>query len=116
MRRDFTYVDDIVAGIVASMAFCSKRPAVFNLGNNQPVEVMRFITVIEDALGKKGVLTFKNSTSEIEATYADITKAKKLLKFDPKTSIEEGMRNFVAWYKNEPRRHEYATGLFVDPA
>ena len=54
-RRDFTFVGDIVAGITASLAYCSRRPTVFNLGNNQPVEVLRFIRVIEQMLSKRAV-------------------------------------------------------------
>ena len=103
MRRDFTYVDDIVAGIEGAMGFCHRALSVFNLGNNEPVGVLDFIRVIERVLKKRAVLTYKNSTSEIDATYADISKAKRLLQFSPRTSIDRGMERFAEWYLNEPR-------------
>lgn len=112
MRRDFTYVDDIVDGIIASMQYCADAAAVFNLGNNQPVELMHFIETIESELGTKAQMRHKTSVSEIKETYADITKAQTLLGYQPKTSIEAGMKNFIAWYQNEPRRHAFAGGLF----
>lgn len=112
MRRDFTFVDDIVSGISAAMQYCSRRPGVFNLGNNEPVGVLDFIRVVERVIGRPAVLTYKNSSSEIDATYADISKAKRLLDFSPLTSIDEGMEQFAQWYLNEPRRHEYAGGLW----
>ena len=60
------------------------------------------------------MLTYKNSTAEIEATYADISKAKRLLGFEPKTSIEAGMEAFGQWYLHEPRRHEFSAGLWSE--
>ena len=112
MRRDFTYIDDIVSGIIASMQYCADAASVFNLGNNKPVELMHFIKTIESEMGTKAALTHKTSVSEIKETYADITKAQELLGYQPKTSIEQGMHKFIDWYKNEPRRHVFATGDF----
>ena len=114
MRRDFTYIDDIVDGIVRSMQYCADAAAVFNLGNNEPVELMHFIQTIEAELGTKAQMRHKTSTAEIKETYADITKAETLLGYEPKTSIEEGMRKFIDWYQNEPRRHAFAGGHFND--
>lgn len=112
MRRDFTYIDDIVSGIVGAMQYCSDAAAVFNLGNNKPEELMHFIATIEAELGKKALIIEKISTAEIKDTYADTSKAQMLLGYKPTTSIEQGMKNFVAWYKAEPRRNTFATGEF----
>ena len=114
MRRDFTYVDDIVSGIVGSMQYCADAAAVFNLGNNQPVELMHFNQTTEKSLGTKATMKHKTSTAEIKETYADITKAQALLGYAPKTSIEDGMAKFIDWYQNEPRRHAFAGGHFND--
>jgi len=110
MRRDFTFVDDIVDGILAASQFCSKAATVFNLGNNQPVELLHFIEAVENELGAKASIIHKNSFAEIKETYADIDKAHALLGYSPKTSIEDGMKQFISWYKQEPRRHTFATG------
>ncbi|KAJ1453639.1 hypothetical protein M885DRAFT_443388 [Pelagophyceae sp. CCMP2097] len=112
MRRDFTYIDDIVSGIIGAVQYCADKPAVFNLGNNQPVELMKFIETIELELGQKASLRHKISTAEIKETFADIDKAKALLGYDPKISMEVGLKNFIAWYKAEPRRNNFAGGLF----
>ena len=110
MRRDFTYIDDIVDGILASAQFCARTPTVFNLGNNRPVELLHFIETIESELGATASIVHKQSFAEIKETYADIDKAHALLGYTPKTSIEEGMKRFIQWYKQEPRRHAFATG------
>lgn len=112
MQRDFTYVDDIVSGIIASMQFCTYAATVFNLGNNKPVQLMRFIATIEKEMGTEAKFLHKDSPGEIKTTFADVQRAKNLLGYKPTTSIEKGMKNFINWYKNEPRRHIFATGDF----
>lgn len=99
MKRDFTYVDDIVNGVIASL----DKPQgcdVFNLGGNQTVELSRFITVIEETIGKtatKNLLPMQ--PGDVPETAADVSKAQKLLGFDPKVRIEEGIARFWEWYK-----------------
>mmetsp|Transcript_2169 Transcript_2169/g.6637 ORF Transcript_2169/g.6637 Transcript_2169/m.6637 type:complete len:403 (+) Transcript_2169:113-1321(+) len=112
MQRDFTYVDDIVSGIVASMQFCTYSATVFNLGNNKPVELTKFISTIEKEMGTDAKLEYKEAVGEIKSTFADVQRAKDLLGYQPTTSIDLGLRNFIHWYKNEPRRHVFATGDF----
>lgn len=104
MKRDFTYVDDIVAGLTAALNYKHKKPAVFNLGNNKPVEAMRFLSIIEKELGMKAKVRFEDSKAEIPVTFANVTLVNRELGFRAKTSIEEGMKNFIAWY----RAHESA--------
>ena len=99
MQRDFTYVDDIVDGIIRSLKN-KHEYEVFNLGNNKTVELNYFISCIEKELGieaKKNLLPIQ--PGDVEKTCADIDHAKELLGYTPKTSIEEGISNFVKWYK-----------------
>jgi len=100
MARDFTYIDDIVDGIVKSLEF--QLPwAVLNLGRGQAEPLMDFIESIETHTGKDLQKNFKEmQPGDVQKTWADITQAKTLLSFDPKTSIDEGVQSFVAWYKN----------------
>jgi UDP-glucuronate 4-epimerase len=99
MRRDFTYVDDVVEGFVRAI----ERPfsyEVINLGNSSPVALEAFITVLENEWGveaQKNMMSMQSG--DVHTTYADITKARTLLGYEPKTSVEEGVKNFVAWYK-----------------
>jgi UDP-glucuronate 4-epimerase len=100
MRRDFTYIDDIVEGFVRAI----ERPLgyeVINLGNNNPVDLETFIETLEK---KWGIIAEKNlmpmQAGDVKVTYADITKAKALLGYEPKTLVEEGIHNFVEWYRD----------------
>lgn len=102
-KRDFTYVDDIIAGVIAAIDKKFEFELI-NLGNNNPVEVNRLIAVIEDGLGKKATIQQGDPhPGDVPITYADVTKAKKLLGYEPKIKIEEGIKKFVEWYKNEKR-------------
>lgn len=98
MRRDFTYVEDIVRGVLAAL----ERPfeyEIFNLGNSNTVELNRFIECIEHELGKKAIRNLLPlQPGDVSASHADISKAKQLLDFSPKTNIEEGIHHFVEWY------------------
>lgn len=99
MQRDFTYVDDIVAGIVAS---CDKNypEEIFNLGCGRQEELMDFVTMIESACGKEGKKIFKDmQPGDVRASLADISHAKEKLGFEPKTQIKDGIPKFVKWYK-----------------
>lgn len=108
MKRDFTYVDDIAAGVLAAL----DRPAppdaesgaphrVFNLGNNRCEDLMRFIAVLERALGRAAVKVMEPmQAGDVQETAADIETSRRLLGFDPKTPIEVGLPRFVDWYKS----------------
>lgn len=105
MKRDFTYIDDIVDGTIAAL----KRAVpyeIFNLGNSQSVELLDFIRILEEVLGQEAQ---KNMTpiqpGDVPETAADIRKSRELLGFDPKTPLEKGIRRFVRWYReyyNQP--------------
>ncbi len=100
LRRDFTYIDDIVSGVIAAIDLEADYET-FNLGNHQPVELLRFVEVIEDCLGKKANKTFlPMQDGDVYSTYADIEHSRDRLGFTPKTSIEEGISKFVEWYQS----------------
>lgn len=99
MQRDFTYVDDIVDGIMKALDK-SYPYEIFNLGNNKPVKLGHFIEVIEKALGKEAIKEYlPMQPGDVLATYADIDHSRKMLGYEPKTSIEEGITNFIKWYR-----------------
>jgi len=112
MLRDFTYIDDIVEGIIRvidklpspqkSEFTTSMAPyKIYNIGNNQPVSLRRFITAIEDACGKKAVENhMPMQLGDVPVTYADITDLYRDVGFMPSTTIEDGINHFVAWYKD----------------
>lgn len=118
MQRDFTYIDDIVEGVVRAldrpaepdMDFDSRNPnpsvsrapfRVFNIGNQGPVELMRFIEAIENALGmkaEKNLLPIQ--PGDVIATFADVSKLRDWTGFQPGTEVEDGVSRFVSWYRN----------------
>lgn len=99
MQRDFTYVDDIVSGVVA--AIDKNYPLeIFNLGCGKTEELMDYITTLEKAFGKEGKKEYlPMQAGDTNKSSADITHAKELLGFEPKTKISEGIPKFVEWYK-----------------
>lgn len=98
MKRDFTYIDDIVSGI-ASAVDTSYPCEIFNLGNNHPEELLSLVSLIEKALGKKADLHFlPMQQGDVVSTFADIEKSRSQLNFFPKISLEEGINRFVQWY------------------
>jgi len=99
MQRDFTYVDDIVSGIVASIDK-NYPEEVFNLGCGRTEELMDYVKTIELACGKEAKKNFlPMQPGDVIRTEADITKAQKMLGFQPKTQIADGIPQFVAWYR-----------------
>src|SRR5215471_9589489 len=115
--RDFTYIDDIVEGVVRTLdRVAAPNPAwsgaapdsatssapyrLYNIGNNQPVELTYFIECIEKAVGKKAIKNLlPMQPGDVEKTHADVDALVADVGFQPKTPIEEGVRRFVAWYK-----------------
>ena len=118
MRRDFTFIDDIVDGIIKLIPSISESNPnwngyepdsatsfapykLFNIGNNQPVELLRFIEVIEDKLGKKAIKNFLPiQPGDIPATYANVDDLVNAVGFKPNTPIEDGVSKFVEWFKD----------------
>lgn len=99
MQRDFTYVDDIVSGIVASLDR-NYEDEVFNLGAGRKEELMDFVTMIEQACGKEGRKELlPMQPGDVNASLASVEKARTMLGYEPKTMIKEGIPKFVAWYR-----------------
>ena len=99
-RRDYTYVDDIIAGVRAAMDYEGSPYEVFNLGESRTVELRELIALIERELGQKAVIDRQPpQPGDVPQTFADVTKARRLLGYDPRTNIEEGIRRFVEWFK-----------------
>lgn len=107
MGRDFTYIDDIVDGILAAHA---KPPSqtegfhqVYNLGNDRPEELMTMIGLLESELGVKAEKTMMGmQKGDVERTWADISKARRELGYEPKTTLADGIARFIAWRKAHP--------------
>ena len=117
MERDFTYIDDIVEGIVKlidkapvankewdeskddlSTSFAPYK--IYNIGNNNPVQLMRFINALESALGKEAEKIYMDmQPGDVLRTYADVSDFERDINFKPSTSIEDGLKKFVDWYK-----------------
>jgi len=117
MVRDFTYVDDIVEGIVRTLAqpatpnpnWDASKPdpatssapyRIFNIGNSQPIELMRYVEVLEKCLGKKATIQLKPmQLGDVQITYADTTELRNAIHYKPQTPIEVGVQRFVDWYR-----------------
>lgn len=99
MRRDFTYIDDIVRGTAAAVDLGAPCE-IFNLGNNRPIDLLYLIQLLEEAIGKPAVKEMlPMQMGEVIETYADIEKSQRMLGFQPSVSIEEGILRFVEWYR-----------------
>ena len=97
--RDFTYIEDIIQGVVASINHEGAPFDIFNLGESQPIELREVIAKIETTLEKKATInTLPPVPGDMPATYADISKARRLLGYTPTTPIQSGLRKFIEWY------------------
>jgi UDP-glucuronate 4-epimerase len=101
LKRDWTYIDDILAGFIAALE--KKLPnEILNLGCGCPVENLEFIEILESLLGKKAkIIDTPTPPSEPLITYADVSKARRLLGYEPKVSVSEGLKRFVEWIRAE---------------
>lgn len=117
-RRDFTYIDDVTEGVVRTLdrpaqgdpqwrsdapdpATSSAPYRLYNIGNHTPVPLMDYIACIEKAVGKRATINFlPMQPGDVPATYADVSELKAATGFEPKTPLEDGIRRFVAWYRD----------------
>ncbi|HEX2582580.1 MAG TPA: NAD-dependent epimerase/dehydratase family protein [Chlamydiales bacterium] len=100
MRRDFTYIDDIVKGTAAAIDLGAPNE-IFNLGNNRPIDLLYLVELLEETLGKKAIKEFlPMQPGEVTETYADIEKSSRLLHFQPTVQLEEGILRFIDWFKS----------------
>lgn len=99
MKRDFTYIDDIVAGTIAAIDLGANYE-IFNLGNNRPIDLLYLIQLLEEALGKTAIKEMlPMQAGEVIETFADIERSQKILRFSPAVSLEEGILRFIDWFK-----------------
>lgn len=106
MKRDFTYIDDIIEGVERLMDHLPPKDGdgapykIYNIGNNKPEQLMDMIGILEEALDKKAVIDMKSmQPGDVYETYADIDALQKAVGFKPSTSLKEGILHFVKWYK-----------------
>lgn len=105
-RRDYTYVDDLVAGILGALPFPPRDPAevpfdIFNLGNSNPVTLNELIDRLERATGRRAIRQqMAQQPGDVPLTWADISKARRMLGYQPAIDLDEGLRRFVAWYRS----------------
>ena len=99
-RRDYTYIDDIIAGVRASIDYKDSNYEVINLGESRTVELRELIALLERELGTTAKIDRQPlQPGDVPQTFADIRKARRLLKYDPQTPIEEGIKRFVSWFR-----------------
>lgn len=102
MSRDFTYIDDVIDGIIAAIDLGAKCE-IFNLGNSHPETLSHFIEIIEQTLGKKAIKEeLPMQLGDVSKTFADLTKSREKLNYNPKISLEIGIPKFISWYISNP--------------
>jgi len=102
-RRDYTYIDDIIAGIMGAVRNL-RGYDIFNLGESQTVPLRQLISLLEQALGKKAVVEeLPEQPGDVPITYAEISKARRLLGYDPRVDIAEGIGRFVQWFRDKAK-------------
>lgn len=98
-QRDYTYIDDIVGGLVKALEI-NEQFAIYNLGNDDPIELGTFISTLEKHLGKKATIELTpKQAGDVERTWADISLAREKLGYSPQTNLERGLQQFAAWYQ-----------------
>jgi UDP-glucuronate 4-epimerase len=98
-RRDYTYIDDLVSGVMAATEYDQSKFEIINLGESQTVELRRLVELLEGALGKRAIIDRRpEQPGDVPVTYADIGKARRLLGYNPQTNIESGIERFVEWF------------------
>jgi UDP-glucuronate 4-epimerase len=101
-RRDYTYIDDIIAGVRAAIDYDQSRYEIINLGESRTIELRELISLLEKALDRQAEIDRQlPQPGDVPQTFADITKARRLLGYDPRTQIEEGIQKFVEWFRND---------------
>lgn len=100
LMRDFTYIDDIIDGIIASMQKSNGCNDAFNLGHHKPYSVSELISCLENLLNKQAIIEFLSTPpGDVYITYADVSKSKSILGFTPKVDLQEGLSYFINWYQ-----------------
>ena len=99
-ERDYTYIGDIVSGIIGALDH-PRGCQVYNLGNGRPISLKKFIGIAADCVGREAIINIMpNQAGDVTRTCADITLARNLIGYEPKVSLEEGMKRTVDWYRD----------------
>jgi UDP-glucuronate 4-epimerase len=99
-RRDYTYIDDIIAGIRAAMNYAETPYEIFNLGESETVQLCELVSLLEKHLDRKAVIErLPQQPGDVPATFADISKARRMLGYNPQTKIERGIEKFSSWIR-----------------
>lgn len=100
-RRDYTYIDDIINGIISAINYNDSSYEIVNLGNNETVELLELVEAIEEASGYKAIKKFgPEQPGDVKQTWADVTKANKLFGYKSEYSLDKGLKEFAKWYKS----------------
>jgi UDP-glucuronate 4-epimerase len=111
-RRDYTYIDDIVAGVRSALAYDASPYEVINLGNNQTVTLIEMIRGLEDALGMHATIEWqREQPGDVPQTWASVAKARSLLGYEPRTTFGEGVRRFADWFSSTRQARASGQGL-----
>ena len=98
--RDYTYIDDIVSGIISSISYNKTQFEILNLGNNYSISLKELIQTLEEVTRKKATIQqLPEQSGDVSKTFADISKAKELLHYHPQTKLEDGIKKFYNWFK-----------------
>ncbi|MFS4466243.1 NAD-dependent epimerase/dehydratase family protein [Maribacter sp. 2210JD10-5] len=104
MQRDFTYIDDVVEGMVKTIGYKNKKKTkhqIFNIGNSKPVDLLKFIEIMEDALGHSAEkIMMPMQLGDVKTTYADTSKLRNETGYESKTDLKKGVNEFVKWYRS----------------
>ncbi len=104
-QRDYTYIDDIIDGVLKSIVYLEENENIYeiiNLGESETISLRKMVETLEKEIGKKAILKqLSMQPGDVNRTFADISKAKELIGYDPKTKFEEGIKKFVNWYRNK---------------
>jgi len=102
-QRDYTYIDDTIAGLLAAILYDRSRYEIINLGESRTVQLCKLVSLLEKALGKPAKINWEPmQPGDVPQTYADITKARELLGYNPQMQIEDGIQKFVEWFRSSP--------------
>ena len=103
--RDYTYITDTVSGIYSALEYCMNNESLYltlNLGNNTPVKLITLVDTLYELMNKKRDITFDvMQPGDVDITFADITQAKSLINYEPKTDIKTGLKNYIDWYSKK---------------
>ena len=104
--RDYTYVDDIIAGIMGAINYDAKDFDIFNLGGSATTTLSQLISMLEETIGKEAIINqMPDQPGDVPRTYADVNKAEKLLGYKPETPIAEGIKKYVQWFRETHPEH-----------